>query len=73
MKVILEYYDMMRDGKTVNQILAKKNIHIVKTFPRKNYHRKIKIETTCWNQLHTVLAELNSSCENSVNIIKVKS
>lgn len=69
MKVVLSTFN---DMKTINCILAKNNVQILKSKTKYGTKRYITINIPDYATLNRILNELNQKCFYSVNIHKVK-
>lgn len=72
MKAVLKYTDCLQDGRKVFNILAIRNIEILKTRQDSSCYPQITIRVKDNNELNQLIAELNKKCSYEVRVVKVK-
>lgn len=71
MKAILKYTDCLKDGRNVFNILAIKNVEILRTKSGLSIYPKITIRIKDYKALNELISALNRVCTYEVRVIKV--
>lgn len=69
----MKYTDCLQDGRNVFNILAIRNVEILKTRQKSSIYPKITIRIKDNNELNQLISALNRNCTYEVRVVKVKS